>query len=217
MPRAKERSGLAGCGLGHQLVLGATKRFAGKPKGSEAPRSVTPIVKKKLEDRSFAAKVDRAEVYAGPERLGTSLDEYIQLVIEAQVPHAKALGIEGSSRPAGAKPRVNRSMQNWACALRSTAWGLTRLPGGSIMPPEVTRRLLEDDPPIVILAEGERTLRIAAWTLQGDEHELVAGRLHALFLVITYLAKRQSSRRDGTVSWSLSAVARSQEGSASFR
>ena len=28
-------------------------------------------VKKKLKDKSFAAKVDRAEVYAGPERLGT--------------------------------------------------------------------------------------------------------------------------------------------------
>jgi hypothetical protein len=41
---------------------------------------------------------------------------------------------------------------------------------------------LEDDPPIAILAEGERTLRIAVWTLQGDEHELVSGRLHALFL-----------------------------------
>ncbi|MGD0041952.1 MAG: hypothetical protein ABSE84_16365 [Isosphaeraceae bacterium] len=72
--------------------------------------------------------------------------------------------------------------------------GTYTLLGGSIMPPEVvaamaeaarhfvTRRLLEDDPPIAILAEGERTLRIAVWTLQGDENELVAGRLHALFL-----------------------------------
>jgi predicted hydrolase (HD superfamily) len=65
---------------------------------------VTTIVKKKLEDESFAAKVDRAKVYAGPERLGTSLDEHIQLVIEALIPHAKALGIEGSSRPGGEKP-----------------------------------------------------------------------------------------------------------------
>ncbi len=61
-------------------------------------------VKKKLKDKSFAAKVDRAEVYAGPERLGTSLDEHIQLVIEALLPHAKALGIEGSSRSAGETP-----------------------------------------------------------------------------------------------------------------
>jgi predicted hydrolase (HD superfamily) len=57
-------------------------------------------VKKKLKDKSFAAKVDRAEVYAGPERLGTSLDEHIQLVIEALLPHAGALGIEGSSHRA---------------------------------------------------------------------------------------------------------------------
>ena len=58
-------------------------------------------VKKKLKDKSFAAKVDRAEVYAGPERLGTSLEEHIQLVIEALLPHARSLGIEGSSRSAG--------------------------------------------------------------------------------------------------------------------
>ena len=46
---------------------------------------------------------------------------------------------------------------------------------------EVARRLLEDDPPIAILAAGERTLRIAVWTMQGDEHEFVADRLLALF------------------------------------
>ncbi len=61
-------------------------------------------VKKKLKDKSFAAKVDRAEVYAGPERLGTSLEEHIGLVIEALLPHGRALGIEGSNRSAGAKP-----------------------------------------------------------------------------------------------------------------
>ena len=61
-------------------------------------------VKKKLKDKSFAAKVDRADVYAGPERLGTSLDEHIELVIEALIPHAKTLGIEGSSRPAQETP-----------------------------------------------------------------------------------------------------------------
>ncbi len=59
-------------------------------------------VKKKLKDKSFAAKVDRAEVYAGPERLGTSLEEHIGLVIEALLPHASALGIEGSNRSDGA-------------------------------------------------------------------------------------------------------------------
>jgi L-seryl-tRNA(Ser) seleniumtransferase len=42
-------------------------------------------------------------------------------------------------------------------------------------------RLWDDDPPIAILAEGERTLRIAMSTLQGDEHQIVAERLLALF------------------------------------
>ncbi len=58
-------------------------------------------VKKKLKDKGFAAKVDRGDVYAGPERLGTTLDEHIQLVIDALVPHARALGIAGSSHPSG--------------------------------------------------------------------------------------------------------------------
>src|SRR3954452_5243734 len=49
--------------------------------------SLTPSsVKKKLKDKSFAAKVDRADVHAGPERLGVTLDDQIQLVIEALTP-----------------------------------------------------------------------------------------------------------------------------------
>ncbi len=47
---------------------------------------------------------------------------------------------------------------------------------------EVSRRLLEGDPPIALLVAGERALRIAVWTLQADEHQLVADRLHALFV-----------------------------------
>ena len=75
------------------------------PCSSRGHRLTQPSsVKKKLKDKSFAAKVDRTEVYAGPERLGTSLEEHIQLVIEALLPHARALGIEGSSRPAGETP-----------------------------------------------------------------------------------------------------------------
>lgn len=59
-------------------------------------RSLTPSsVKKKLKDRSFAAKIDREEVRAGVELLGTSLDEHIQLVIDALTPHADALGLNG--------------------------------------------------------------------------------------------------------------------------
>lgn len=62
--------------------------------------SLTPSsVKKKLKDRSFAAKVNRADVYAGPERLGVSLDEHIQLVIDALAPHAEELGLTGAGGP----------------------------------------------------------------------------------------------------------------------
>jgi predicted hydrolase (HD superfamily) len=58
-------------------------------------------VKKKLKDRSFAAKVDRAEVLAGPARLGVTLDEQIQLLIDALRPHAEALGIAGATAAGG--------------------------------------------------------------------------------------------------------------------
>ena len=52
-------------------------------------------VKKKLKDKSFAAKVKRQDVYGGVERLGVPLDEHIQLVIDALAPHADELGIAG--------------------------------------------------------------------------------------------------------------------------
>jgi predicted hydrolase (HD superfamily) len=61
---------------------------------SLAPSSV----KKKLKDKSFAAKVSRTDVYQGAERLGVSLDDQIQLVIDALKPHAEALGIAGAAR-----------------------------------------------------------------------------------------------------------------------
>jgi predicted hydrolase (HD superfamily) len=53
-------------------------------------------VKKKLKDKSFAAKVDRGDVHAGVQRLGVSLEEHTQLVIDALIPHAEALGISGA-------------------------------------------------------------------------------------------------------------------------
>jgi predicted hydrolase (HD superfamily) len=61
--------------------------------------SLTPAsVKKKLKDKSFAAKVSRNDVYQGAERLGVNLDDHIQLVIEALTPHAESLGIAGTGR-----------------------------------------------------------------------------------------------------------------------
>jgi predicted hydrolase (HD superfamily) len=61
--------------------------------------SLTPSsVKKKLKDKSFAAKIKRNDVYQGVERLGVQLDEHIQLVIDALTPHARSLGIEGAQQ-----------------------------------------------------------------------------------------------------------------------
>jgi predicted hydrolase (HD superfamily) len=61
---------------------------------SLAPSSV----KKKLKDKSFAAKIKRDDVYQGALRLAVDLDEHIQLVIDALAPHAQALGISGAQR-----------------------------------------------------------------------------------------------------------------------
>lgn len=62
-------------------------------------RSLAPSsVKKKLKDKGFAAKVSRDDVYGGAERLGVSLDEHIQLVIDALTPHAESLGLGGTAR-----------------------------------------------------------------------------------------------------------------------
>jgi predicted hydrolase (HD superfamily) len=55
-------------------------------------------VKKKLKDKSFAAKVKREDIYQGAGRLGVSLDDHIQLVIDALTPHAAVLGISGAAR-----------------------------------------------------------------------------------------------------------------------
>jgi predicted hydrolase (HD superfamily) len=62
-------------------------------------RSLSPSsVKKKLKDKSFAAKVNRGDVHAGVQRLGVSLDEHIQLVIDALKPFAESLGIAGQTQ-----------------------------------------------------------------------------------------------------------------------
>ncbi len=61
-------------------------------------RTLTPkSVKKKLKDKSFAAKVEREEVQAGAELLGVDLGEHIQFIIDALTPHAEELGLLGSS------------------------------------------------------------------------------------------------------------------------
>jgi putative nucleotidyltransferase with HDIG domain len=61
------------------------------------PRSV----KKKLKQPSFAAGVNREDVYSGAEELGVDLDEHIAFVVEALKPIASQLGL----RTAGAATR----------------------------------------------------------------------------------------------------------------
>jgi D-glucosaminate-6-phosphate ammonia-lyase len=46
---------------------------------------------------------------------------------------------------------------------------------------DAVRRLRAGDPPIAVLAEGERVLRIVVWTLRDDEHHVVARRVRELF------------------------------------
>jgi uncharacterized pyridoxal phosphate-dependent enzyme len=46
---------------------------------------------------------------------------------------------------------------------------------------EVAAKLLTGDPPIAVLAEGERELRIAVWTLRDDEHRTVARKIAEIF------------------------------------
>jgi predicted hydrolase (HD superfamily) len=56
-----------------------------------APKSV----KKKLKDKGFAAKVERAEVSKGIELLEADPGEHIQFIIDALKPHAEELGLTG--------------------------------------------------------------------------------------------------------------------------
>jgi L-seryl-tRNA(Ser) seleniumtransferase len=46
---------------------------------------------------------------------------------------------------------------------------------------EVTRKLMEGDPPIVVSGFGERRLKISVWMMQPGEHKVVLGRLREIF------------------------------------
>ena len=50
-------------------------------------------MRKKLKQKSFAAGVNRDDVYEGAEVLGVDLDEHIQVVIDALRPISAELGL----------------------------------------------------------------------------------------------------------------------------
>ncbi|HZT74098.1 MAG TPA: HD domain-containing protein [Terriglobales bacterium] len=54
-------------------------------------------VKKKLKDKAFARSVHREDIYAGAEQLGVSLDEHIQVCLDAMRAAAPALGLAGAA------------------------------------------------------------------------------------------------------------------------
>jgi predicted hydrolase (HD superfamily) len=62
------------------------------------PKSVV----KKLKDKGFAAKVERAEVQAGVQMLAVDLSEHIAFVIAALRPFAAELSLQGRAPGAGA-------------------------------------------------------------------------------------------------------------------
>lgn len=53
-------------------------------------------VRKKMKTKSFAAAVNRDDIVKGAEELGVELNEHIQFVIDAMVPHAEQLGLTGN-------------------------------------------------------------------------------------------------------------------------
>jgi L-seryl-tRNA(Ser) seleniumtransferase len=46
---------------------------------------------------------------------------------------------------------------------------------------EVTRRLMQGDPPIAISNRGERVLHVSVWMMRPGEHQIAAKRLHEVF------------------------------------
>jgi len=65
--------------------------------------TVTPqSFKKKMKDKAFARAVSRDDITHGAELLGVSLDEHIQVVVDAMAAVAPELGLAGVSAPVGA-------------------------------------------------------------------------------------------------------------------
>ena len=82
--RCRRRNGKWSSNKAHRAAKSSSRSCNGPE-----PKSV----EKKLKDKAFAAKVDRAIIQQGAEMLGVDLGEQVGLVIEALKPHAEELGI----------------------------------------------------------------------------------------------------------------------------
>ncbi len=60
-----------------------------RPAGIEGMQARS--VRKKMKQKSFAEKVSREDIVAGADQLGVELNDHIQFVIDALVPHAAEL------------------------------------------------------------------------------------------------------------------------------
>ena len=58
-------------------------------------------VRKRMKDKAFARKVNRADIIQGAASLGVDLDEHIGFCIEAMRPIASELGLDGSALKTG--------------------------------------------------------------------------------------------------------------------
>ncbi len=65
-----------------------------RPGGIEGMTSKS--VRKKMKQKSFAEKVHREDIVGGADELGVDLNEHIQFVIDAMVPHAETLKLTPS-------------------------------------------------------------------------------------------------------------------------
>ena len=85
-------------------------------------------VKKKLKQPSFAAGVNRQDVYESAEELGVDLDDHIRFVVEAMRPISAELGLR-TAADARARARRAAGLGPRRCSTNRRRRGASRAPG----------------------------------------------------------------------------------------
>jgi L-seryl-tRNA(Ser) seleniumtransferase len=121
-------------------------------------------------------KVGKEEIVglvAAVERYMTVDLEAERRVLEAKVDHLKE--VVGKAKGVAVEthvPEIANHVPHFVATWDETALGLTAK--------QVHERLEAGDPPIHVLLTGPGKLTVSVWTMQGDEHRLVARRLRDL-------------------------------------